>query len=208
MLNNYNVNQDGIVYQVETNPIEYNPNYIQTSYSTYGQLPTYMAYLRLGNIIGALGRVPTSILDVGYGDGSFLKVCNDIIPECYGYDISTYPVPDGCKIASSMTEDSYDVITFFDSLEHLENIEFVKDLKCQAVCITVPHCHNINDEWFENWKHRKPNEHLWHFNYKSLTLFMERMGFVLVSSNNIEDTIRKHPTQEQTNILTSIFKKG
>ena len=207
MLKNYNINQDGIIYQIEKNPIEYNPDYIEICKSNYGQLFTHMAYLRLGNIIGSLGKIPTSILDVGYGDGSFLKVCKDIISKCYGYDISTYPVPEGCRKSLSIIEDSYDVITFFDSLEHFEDIEFVKYLKCQAVCITVPHCHNINDEWFENWKHRIPNEHLWHFNSESLTLFMERMGFVLISSTNIEDTIRKNPTQDQTNILTCIFKK-
>ena len=27
MLKNYNINQDGIIYQIEKNPIEYNPDY-------------------------------------------------------------------------------------------------------------------------------------------------------------------------------------
>ena len=31
-----------------------------------------------------------------------------------------------CKIASSFKDQFYDVITFFDSLEHFEDIEFVK----------------------------------------------------------------------------------
>ena len=61
----------------------------------------------------------------------------------------------------------YDIITFYDSLEHFEEIEFVKKLKCNYICISVPNCHYKNDEWFRNWKHRKPNEHLWHFNSKS-----------------------------------------
>jgi len=172
----------------------------------YGELPTYMGYLRLGNIIGSLRRVPTSILDVGYGDGSFLKVCSNIIPECYGYDISTYPIPEGCKQVKSFLDESYDVITFFDSLEHFEDIDFVRDLKCNAVCISVPHCHYKNDEWFKNWKHRRPNEHLWHFDKPSLKTFMHRMGYELVSYSNVEDTIRKN-NKEESNILTCIFKK-
>ena len=208
MLENYSKNIDGIVYKIKKNHIGYDKEYVNTRYVKYGELPTYMGYLRLGNIIGSIGGVPDSIIDVGYGDGSFLKVCKDIIPNCYGYDISTYPIPEGCKIASSFKDQYYDVITFFDSLEHFEDIDFVRDLKCSYVCISVPDCHYKNDEWFENWKHRRPNEHLWHFNFLSLEKFMYRMGYVLVSSSNIEDTIRKSD-QKESNILTCVFaKKG
>tara|TARA_B100000963_G_scaffold192625_1_gene167717 strand:+ start:2368 stop:3024 length:657 start_codon:yes stop_codon:yes gene_type:complete len=207
MLENYAKNKDGIVYQIDKNPINYNKEYVNTRYVKYGELPTYMAYLRLGNIIGSLSRIPKSILDVGYGDGSFLKVCNNIIDECYGYDVSSYPAPEGCQVVSSMIDGFYDVITFFDSLEHFENIEFVKDLKCKSVCISVPNCHYPSDQWFEKWKHRRPNEHLWHFNKISLEKFMERMGYVMISHSNIEDTIRKNNNQKETNILTCVFKK-
>jgi hypothetical protein len=206
MLKNYSKNIDGIVYQVDKQHIDYDKDYVNTRYVKYGELPTYMGYLRLGNIIGSLNRVPKSILDVGYGDGSFLKVCSNIVPKCYGYDISTYPIPNGCTQVESITENFYDVITFFDSLEHFENIEFVRDLKCSAVCISVPHCHYKNDEWFENWKHRRPNEHLWHFDKKSLIAFMTRMGYEILSSSNVEDTIRKN-IEEESNILTCVFKK-
>ncbi len=206
MLENYSKNVDGVVYQVDKNCIGYDKEYVNIRYVKYGELPTYMGYLRLGNIIGSLGRVPKSILDIGYGDGSFLKVCSDIIPGCYGYDISTYPIPNGCFPVKDFTEEFYDIITFFDSLEHFEDIEFVKDLKCNFICVSVPDCHYKNDQWFENWKHRRPDEHLWHFNKKSLCSFMERMGYSLVSASNIEDTIRKSK-EEESNILTCIFEK-
>ena len=77
----------------------------------------------------------------------------------------------------------------------------------QSSLISVPNCHYTNDGWFENWKHRRPDEHLWHFNKKSLDKFMERMGYVMISSTNLEDTIRKNNDQEEKNILTCVFKK-
>lgn len=206
MLENYAKNSDGVIYQVEKETIQYSQDYVKNSYVVYEPLPTYMGYLRLGNIIGSLGRVPKSILDVGYGNGSFLKVCKDIIPKCYGYDISEYPVPEGCIKSDSMFDQFYDVITFFDSLEHFEDIEFLKDLKCSSICVSVPYCHYKNDEWFENWKHRRSNEHLWHFNKESLVTFMGRMGYVLRSCSNIEDTIRKNK-EDEDNILTAVFVK-
>ena len=206
MLENYAKNIDGIIYQVDKTHIAYDKEYVNTRYVKYGELPTYMGYLRLGNIVGSIGKVPDSILDVGYGDGSFLKVSSNIIPNCYGYDISTYPIPDNCKQVDDITKDYYEVITFFDSLEHFEDIEFVKDLKCKFVCISVPYCHYKDDEWFMNWKHRRPNEHLWHFDRFSLNNFMSRMGYELVSGSNIEDTIRKNK-DEECNILTCVFEK-
>ena len=204
-MKNYAKNEDGVIYQIEKSVIDYNENYVNTRYVSYGELPTYMGYLRLGNIIGSIGRVPNSILDVGYGDGSFLKVCTGIINECSGLDITNFGLPEGCKFVEDFSE-FYDVITFFDSLEHFEDIQFVKSLKWNYVCVSVPHCHNKSDEWFMNWKHRRPDEHLWHFDEDSLYNFMKRMGYKFVSSSNLEDTIRKNKDGE-TNILTAIFKK-
>lgn len=207
MLENYAKNSDGVVFQIEKKVIEYDQDYVNNSYVVYEPLPTYMGYLRLGNIVGSLGRIPKSILDVGYGNGSFLKVCQNVIAKCYGFDISAFPVPDGCIKVDSISENFYEVITFFDSLEHFENIEFIKDLNCNSVCISVPCCHYKNDQWFEEWKHRRPNEHLWHFNKESLESFMKRMGYVLRSLSNIEDTIRKNKEDEE-NILTAFFVKA
>jgi hypothetical protein len=72
--------------------------------------------------------------------------------------------------------------------------------------VSLPNCHYFSDEWFETWKHRRPNEHLWHFNETSLINFMNEIGYSKVNICNIEDTIRKH-SHDYSNILTGIFKK-
>ena len=92
------------------------------------------------------------------------------------------------------------------SLEHFEDISFVKDLPCSYVCISLPWCHYFSDEWFENWKHRRPDEHLWHFNRNSLNEFMQECGFESIATSNIEDIIRKN-NEQYSNILTGIFEK-
>lgn len=205
MLENYSTNCDGVIFQIEKKPITYTPQY-STAYDRYGEISNYMSYLRLGYVIGTIGHVPESILDVGYGNGSFLKACSKIIPDCYGNDISGYKMPEECTFVSDIKSKFFEVITFFDSLEHFEDIEFMNQLKCKYVCISVPCCHYKDDEWFKNWKHRKPDEHLFHFNRKTLNKFMMRMGFKNISSSNIEDTIRIDKTDEY-NILTSVFEK-
>lgn len=205
MLDNYEQNQDGIIYQINKSHFDYTRGY-NNYLNEIKDLSKCNSYLRLGYVIGTLGYVPESILDVGYGIGDFLESCELLIKSRYGHDISGYPIPSGCTFVENIFEDHYDVITFFDSLEHMENIEFVKDLKCNYICISVPDCHYFSDEWFKNWKHRKPNEHLWHFNTTSLQTFMNRMGYSCINTCNIEDSIRKN-NQEYSNILTGIFKK-
>lgn len=202
----YETTSCGVIHQINSKIIDYNIDYVQQRYDSYGNIVSYMSYLRLGYIIGSIGRIPESILDVGYGNGSFLSVCKNIVTKCYGYDISTYPVPEGCHaITDDITSHKFDVVTFFDSLEHYENITFVQKLKCNFICISLPWCHNFDHKWFEEWKHRRPNEHLWHFNDSSLVCFMKEQGFSLINFNNIEDTIRKN-NSNYPNILTGIFK--
>jgi hypothetical protein len=212
MIKNYTKTTDGVIRQnVFFNKIKkYDIEYITTNYDTYGELRMQMAFYRLGYLLGNLKHIPKSILDIGYGNGDFLKACLSIIPECYGHDITNYQLPDSVQFIDDIHSKHFDVITFFDVLEHFEDIEFVKYLKCDYIVVSLPWCHYFSDEWFENWKHRKPDEHLWHFNSESLTAFFNRMGFDLISMSNMEDSIRKDYSAIQNdypNILSGVFKK-
>ena len=208
MLENYEKLPNNVIKQKEIiNTIQiYNVKYISESYNTYGEKGLQMAYLRLGFLLGSIDDEIKSVLDIGYGNGDFLKVCSNIIENCYGYDISNYPLPDKCVFVEDIFENEYDVTCFFDSLEHFEEIEFVSRLKSKYVYISLPWCHYKSDEWFSNWKHRREDEHLWHFNDESLVNFMLEMGYKKVHISNVEDAVRK-PINEEKNILTGLFKK-
>jgi len=206
MLKNYKMNEFGVIQQIKYNKIEYNLNYVYNRYDAYGELTKRMSYLRLGYITGVINKYPKTILDVGYGNGDFLKMCSEVNIKCFGNDISNYPIPNNCEFIDNIYLRKFDVITFFDSLEHFENIDFVSKLKCNYVVISVPWCHYFSAEWFYNWKHRRENEHLHHFNDESLVRFMNSCGFKCVSLTNVEDIIRK-PIDKNQNILTGVFKK-
>jgi len=206
MIKNYNIDQHGVIHQQDRQPFTYDKNYIDTGYGKLVQLTDEMAYLRLGYIIGVIGRVPLSVLDVGYGTGDFLKVCNRIVDRCAGHDLFRDLLPAGCDFVQDITAQHYDVVTFFDSLEHYPDIDFVQKLNCNYVVVSLPWCHNTSDEWFSTWKHRKPDEHLHHFDLSSLTNFMRSQGFRLVGNSNVEDTIRKSAST-LPNILTAVFEQ-
>jgi hypothetical protein len=209
MIDNYEILPNGVIHQKEiVNKIkDYDKEYVDTRYNNYGEKGMQMAYLRLGYLIGVVKKPFSRVLDVGYGNGDFLKACMgfDSI-NAYGNDISGYPIPKGATFVEDITSMDFDVVCFFDSLEHFEDISFVKDLKTKYVYISLPWCHNFSDDWFKNWKHRREDEHLWHFDNLSLENFMNEMGYDLVTGNNVEDAIRK-PVDNHPNILTAIFEK-
>jgi len=207
MIENYEILKNGVIKQktILKKIKSYNLNYVNNSYNQYGEKGPQISGIRLGYLIATLGYWPQSILDVGYGNGDFLKVCKGVI-DSYGNDVSGYPVPEGVTYTDNIFNKHYDVISFFDVLEHFNEIDFVKDLDCNYVYISLPWCHNFNDEWFMNWKHRRPDEHLWHFNEKSFENFFNEMGYDMVDYSNIEDLIRT-TEHEYPNILTCIFKK-
>ena len=206
-MDNYETLDNGVIKQktIISNIQTYDTKYVNERYNQYGEKGPQMAGLRLGYLISSLGYTPYSILDVGYGNGDFLKVCKGTI-DSYGNDVSGYPVPEGVTYTDNIFDKHYDVISFFDVLEHFEEIDFVKDLDCNYIYISLPWCHNFSEEWFMKWKHRRPDEHLWHFNEKSIETFFNEMGYHMVKFSNIEDTIRTS-TENYPNILTCIFKK-
>lgn len=205
MLENYKKLENGVITQIKREAFNYNYDY-SNKYNKLGEIGPRMAYLRLGHLIGSLGFIPNSIIDIGYGNGDFLRACQNIIPKCYANDISEYPAPDGCELINDVSEVKVDVVTLYDVLEHYNDIYEIKKIKTNYFVISLPDCHYFNDEWFENWKHRRPNEHLWHFDKKSLINFMYEIGYDLINITNIEDTIRKN-NEEYPNILTGVFKK-
>ena len=209
MLDNYVQLKNGVIKQIHKNAdVIYDIAYVNDRYNSYKELSIKMSYLRLGYILGSIGRTPTSILDIGYGNGDFLSISSDIVPKCYGHDVSFYPIPkkDNIFFTSNPYMDEYDVVTFFDVLEHFDDIYDIRNLKANYIIISVPECHYYSDEWFAEWKHRRPDEHLWHFNRESLINFMNEIGYMVLNTTNIEDTIRKN-NQPYSNILTAAFIK-
>lgn len=129
-----------------------------------------------------------------------------MIEKCYGFDVTDYPLPENVEFASDWKTKSVDVITFFDVLEHFDDPYMIKDLKASYISLSFPWCNYKSDAWFESWKHRKPNEHLWFFDEKSIYKFAETTGYTVINHSNIEDTIRK--STDSPNILSVVLRKN
>lgn len=216
MLANYAVNEDSLVYQVHKEPFEYTPDYAAVRYDTYGELNERMSHLRLGYMAGVLGFMPNNLIDVGYGNGAFLRTASKVVRNTLGYDVSGYPIPEGSTFEPNWLNRQVDVVTMFDVLEHFDDPYLLKYCQANYIVLSTPWCHynsialqgseEYATSWFENWKHRRPNEHLWFFDAQSMTRFADRIGASVVDMSFIEDVIRT-PTDNRHNILSAVLRK-
>ena len=206
----YEIDGCGVIHQMDSEKFSYDNEYIDT-YRNFGETQNMLSHLRLGYLMGSMKRKPKSVLDVGYGDGNFLKTCLKAGIESYGTDITGVVVPDGAEFVDDFINcgKHFDVVSFFDSLEHFEDMSFIKDLDVNYLIISVPCVPTRDVESFDfiNWRHRKPNEHLHHFDLMSLRSFMLNRGYFMRSMGNIEDMIRVDESTD-VNIITGIFQKG
>lgn len=208
MISNYVCLRSGHYYQMfKTGPgPEYNKNYISYWDSMNNEPLSIIRYNLLTRHIKSFD----SILDFGYGNGNFLSVCQKHGKNCFGYDISDYPLPDGIKFVFDIKHQPVDVVSFFDSLEHLTEsdlVTFLLSIPTKHLIISVPHFHEqLGANWFTSWKHRKPNEHFHHFDIEGLTGLLKEADYDTIYCGNDEDVIRR-PVDHNTNILTVIAKK-
>jgi len=214
---------NGVIKQLYPVPYVYDKTYVATYDNLqYEQRSLALQRLRLGFVEAMYDGPITSLLDCGYGNGAFLKhvITSTEIELVYGSDVSHVPAPPGVTEVSAKEAISLplSVMTFWDCLEHFPDLSFVADINADMIAISLPYCHFnslhsptefITEKaitWFTNWHHRKPNEHLFHFDHNSLRRTMKMYGWKCIGLSNLEDAIRK-PRDHRKNILTAAFKR-
>jgi hypothetical protein len=100
----------------------------------------------------------------------------------------------------------------FDVLEHIPDLSFMSRLNAKYLIISVPCCRykelGKGEDWFMNWRMRRPDEHLHHFSGPALTDFISSFGYTLVDINHMEDGMRLREGEDGPNIITALFKRN
>jgi hypothetical protein len=199
----YKRNKWGGITQVYPKPFKYNQEYN----ATYDTEAYRAGSLRLSEIrwsmITDVIKEPAKVLDFGYGNGAFLDYIADKT-KAFGYDVATGYEGEEWQRVESLNA-SYDVVCFWDSLEHCKNLSFVKYLKTKYIAISLPFlwCDTVQE--FNTFKHRKPDEHIHHFDAGSLVKFFEDSGYKLRKLCFVEDEVRA--SEQSKNIISGVFEK-
>lgn len=118
-------------------------------------------------------------VDVGIGGGRFVTEIDGL-----GYDIN----PDAVDWLGGRYFDIYsakaDVLTFWDSLEHIPNPSAAINQARHWVFCSVPVAKDGYDA--RTFKHYKPGEHIWYFNTSGLIRYIEAHGFRCVGISGAE----------------------
>ena len=113
---------------------------------------------------------PKVVLDYGSGVGWFKAYApSHVIVDTF--DIAPY-------VQTGIRHHFYDVICFWDVLEHLPNFRPIENLikeKCNYVALTIPMLPKGKE--LTKWKHFKPGEHLHYFTDESLDALFKNYGF-------------------------------
>jgi hypothetical protein len=216
----YARDQNGVIHQLYPERFTYDEKYVHI-YDEPDRVRKAEALqqLRLAWLMGVTADTSlTSLIDIGYGNGAFLRHCKDNTNlKLYGSDISGVDTPAGVRFIdpADWINEPASVVTFWDVLEHFPDLSFVRLIAARYIIVSMPWCHfnrtevkyfdkTIADEDFSNWFHRKPNEHLHHFDRDSLIAMMKMYGWKCIATTNIEDLIRK---RYDKNILTAAFAR-
>lgn len=184
----------------------YDRQYLEERYTAIDDRVWMLSTRRL-QIIEAFLPGRGRLLDFGCGTGRLVQQAGNHGWDAWGVDIIA-----GAgrrKTVADAQRERWDVVTFFDSLEHLPDpYATVSSLDTQAVVVSIPECHHPkNREWFMRWRHRRPGEHLWAWNRLTLDRFFASLGFCPILHSWFEDAHRPNPDQVEPNILTVIYRK-
>jgi 2-polyprenyl-3-methyl-5-hydroxy-6-metoxy-1,4-benzoquinol methylase len=174
----------------------YNADYV----ATYDRYPCeLMSCLRVGFLKAFVAR--GRLLDVGYGNGAFIRAAEAAGFTAFGCDIHGVP-SDVKEIDLDGDNSAWDVVTCFDSLEHFAAFSSIRSLMRRAryVLVSAP----LPPATFpaeRTWKHYKAGEHLHYFSAESLARLV---GKPLLAESNVEDAIRR-PNGVEQNIYTAIY---
>jgi hypothetical protein len=167
-----------------------------------------MSRLRWDFIRRCLGlREGSKILDIGYGNGAFLNQARRAGMEIFGIDLhgEDFGIPE----VNYDTAVTFDLICFFDSIEHFPEFDQILRLNAKNAIVSVPDPPNFFQAQPKLWRHYKPGEHLHYFSRTSLDLLFHRWGLTLkMADGHPEDALRGKLTignHAYDNIYTAVY---
>lgn len=200
--------------------VQYDQRYVAERYDRYPttermsdlrlRLIEQVLYLdeTLPNYRGRFGVARGPILDVGYGNGSFIRHCLREKWDAYGYDVNETEYEGVRRVYSKSVNHGprWRVVTFFDSLEHFESFDWIRQVANNAdwILVSAP----LPPPTFPRdltWKHHRPGEH--HFYFHEPRTF-ERIfpGARVAYVGTPEDSIRGKLADGSDNIQTVLLR--
>lgn len=179
----------GVAYQADMGaaPVAYDDKYHDHYQALEGSsVAVALNAARVAMVVRHAAEGAT-VLDIGAGCGTFVRAALSWGFDAKGFDIIPKTVEHLNGIgAFADNPEGFDVVTFWDSLEHIEEPESVlKRINNGAVVlVAVPVFEDLTR--VRESKHYKPGEHLYYFTARGFIEWMAGHGFRLLETSTHE----------------------
>lgn len=179
---------EGIAYQTDmTATVEYSDAYFER-YAGY-EGSAVAAALNAGRCAMLARHAPEGarVLDIGAGSGAFVRSARSWGFDAFGFDINPKTV-EHLKAIDAFARDpaTFDVLTFWDSLEHIaEPAQWLSMVKRNGrVLVALPIFSDLRE--IRQSKHYRPGEHLYYWTADGFVQWMRLYGYRLTEQSTHE----------------------
>lgn len=170
----------------------------------YGNRHGFTARLcmrRRADLLERLAPTPGAVLDIGCGDGSFLREAQARGWAVTGTELGSEPLlPGGIPVFAEISEAArdrrFDVVTMWHSLEHFRDVDrAIAQARAAvrpggALLVAVPDAGGLQARCFgRKWFHLDVPRHLFHFTKDSLTRLLTKHELVIESWRHQESEL-------------------
>jgi hypothetical protein len=188
------VKKYGFWKQVKPKQYKYGENYnsrlcspVETNLLRIGWMSAYLGYDYMKTM---------SVLDFGCGNGGFMRAARPVFKSMEGYD----------KCPGTLSEEalygrSWNLITAFDVLEHLPDIDDFFKIDWTICMLSFPETPEVEDwEELRGWRHFKPDEHIWCLDMGNVINWLGKNNCDIIAGACFEDCFRKRWDPDKPNI--------
>ena len=196
----YEYDEHGFIKQLNPKPFNYTQQYNGAQSTNEA-----MSYLRIGFM---LSYIPYDefkkaiVLELGPGKGVFFEILKKHVAKIDGYDIDKDSPYSTVSIEQAYKND-YDIIVACDVIEHFSEINDIWKFNFKYAYFSFPWTPEVLTY---NYRHRKPDEHLYHIYPKAFVKFAQENGYNC-SYSSPEDTIRTRWDKNIPNICSVFLSK-
>jgi len=198
----YAYDENGFLKQIVHYPFEYTQEY-KDHQSTNVQ----MSFLRLGWVTSFFDFEEIrsmEVVDVGCGNGTFVKSCSNIFGNVYGYDVAGESISE-----ERLYGKAWDLAILSDVLEHFDDIEDLFKINWKYCMLSFPEVPPV-EKFSElmSWRHFKPNEHIYYLYTEGVRRWVgKRPEVSVLGQSNFEDLLRTRWDKRKVNITTLLLKR-
>lgn len=142
-----------------------------------------------------------SAVDIGAGNMVFVKEAAKHFKSLVPFDLAGETISE-----FELYNAFWDIIFMTDVLEHFDDITDLFKIKFKYAFISFPETPDFDSEQLAQYRHFKPDEHIWMLNCEGFCRWAVDHGCEVVATGCPEDTIRTRWDKDRVNITSVILR--